>query len=197
MKIGVLGGTFDPPHGGHLALAKAAIAHLELDEVLFMPANRNPNKRPPVAAAKQRLAMVRLMLQDEPLMAVSDLEIARGGPSYAVDTMEQLQFARPAEYWFLVGSDAVRDLSKWKQPSKLLHLCRLAVTVRLPSNEPEVLARATPEVASRMDLFPMPAMDVSSSEIRNKIEIDSPTSPYLDARVKQYIETHKLYKELI
>src|ERR1041384_5745403 len=102
MKIGILGGTFDPPHNGHLAFAEAAVQTLELDEVLFIPANRNPLKpEKRQASAKDRLEMVRLMVEGKPQMAVSDIEIRRGGPSYAVETLDELHFVSPAEYWFL------------------------------------------------------------------------------------------------
>src|ERR1700722_59500 len=108
MRIGVLGGTFDPPHLGHLALARAALRQLELDEVLFLPANRNPLKTGKGGTpAKHRLAMIDLMLKNEPTMAYSDMEITRGGPSYAVDTLNELHAVRPAEYWFLMGADSL------------------------------------------------------------------------------------------
>ncbi|MEA2552477.1 MAG: nicotinate-nucleotide adenylyltransferase, partial [Fimbriimonadaceae bacterium] len=86
-RIGILGGTFDPPHEGHLAIARAAISQLELDEIIFMPVARNPLKRKPIATGKQRLAMTKLLLEDEPKVAISDLELSRGGKSYAVDTL--------------------------------------------------------------------------------------------------------------
>src|SRR5438045_2029390 len=116
MRIGILGGTFDPPHLGHLALANAAREHLKLDEVIFMPASRNPIKKGTQTPPKQRLEMVKRTVEGHPGLAYSDLEITRGGPSYAVDTLTELSFAKPAEYWFLVGADALKDLPTWKQP---------------------------------------------------------------------------------
>ena len=110
MKTGVLGGTFDPPHYGHLELAKAAKAQLGLDEVMFVPANRNPLKTRKTASAKHRLRMVELEIEDEEGLSVSDIEITRGGPSYAVDTLEELKMVRPGEYWFIVGADALETL---------------------------------------------------------------------------------------
>jgi len=99
MRIGVLGGSFDPPHRGHLAMAKVALEQLELDEVVFVPANRNPLKDRPVSASgKQRLSMVAAMIADEPQMSVSDMELTRGGLSYAIDTIQELQMVRPGEY---------------------------------------------------------------------------------------------------
>src|SRR3954471_14443433 len=107
MRIGILGGTFDPPHSAHLALAHKALDELRLDEVMFLPVNRNPLKKIKMSPAKDRLEMVKLAIRDEPNFSVSDIEIARGGPSYAIDTMNELTYARPAEYWFILGSDAL------------------------------------------------------------------------------------------
>src|SRR5687768_12512146 len=101
MRIGILGGTFDPPHSGHLTFAHAALETLDLDEVIFMPAHRNPQKKGrSVANSKQRLEMVRRLVGGHQKLSVSDLEITRGGPSYTVETLAELQHARPAEYWF-------------------------------------------------------------------------------------------------
>ena len=97
MRIGILGGTFDPPHIAHLALAHAAIEQLDLEEVIFMPVAKNPLKHKAMASPKQRLAMTSLLIEGEPKLAVSDLEISRVGQSYAVDTLEELQAAQPAE----------------------------------------------------------------------------------------------------
>src|SRR4051794_25149699 len=103
MKIGILGGTFDPPHTGHLSVARAALEQLELDEVLFLPASRNPLKsRKVVTPAKHRLGMVEALVRNEEKMAVSDMELTRGGISYTVDTLGELHMVQPAEYWFLM-----------------------------------------------------------------------------------------------
>jgi len=114
MRIGILGGTFDPPHIGHLELARAAIDALKLDEVLFLPAHRNPLKRAKSSPAKQRLEMVQRMVADEPKMAVSDIETSRGGPSYMVETLMELQMVKPGDYWVLLGADAMKTFDEWK-----------------------------------------------------------------------------------
>ena len=102
MKYGVLGGTFDPPHLGHLEMAQAARAALGLDEVVIVPANRNPLKTRQASPAKHRLKMCSLMAAGEEGLTVSDVEITRRGPSYAVDTIEELRMARPGEYLSLI-----------------------------------------------------------------------------------------------
>lgn len=193
MKIGVLGGTFDPPHFGHLALARAALTGLELDEILFVPAYKNPNKRQKSSPAKHRLAMLRLFLEGEADMAVSDLEIIRRGPSYALDTMLELQAAQPADYWFILGADALRDLPNWKQPEKLLRLCRIGVTVRPPYDEKLVLAKLPAELRDRIDLFPMPPKEISATDVRNRISAGLSASLFVAPQVLQYISAHDLY----
>jgi len=194
MRVGVMGGTFDPPHNGHLAFAHAAISELKLDEVIFVPANRNPLKdRGSIASAKHRLAMVQAMIDPETNLSACDLEIQKGGMSYAVETMTELSIAYPGEYWFLVGFDALKDFSNWKQPQRLLRLCRLGVALRPPATKENLLVRISKEIIERIDLVPMPAMDVSSSSIRNNLIGGRPASKDLPKTVNNYIHSHNLY----
>ena len=196
MKIGVFGGTFDPPHAGHLAFALAAREQLELDEVLWMPAQRSPQKtEPPLSSGRDRFAMVGALASGHEGFAVSDLEIVRGGQSYAVQTMAELSVARPADYWFLVGADALKNFSNWKQPDRLMRMCRLAVALRPPHTRSDVLARLNPNYESRIDFVDMPPQDASSTELRRRLE--SGLKPvWLDPNVLQYIEQHGLYRNL-
>src|SRR4051812_6215204 len=169
MRIGILGGTFDPPHAGHLALAGQAIEELQRDELLTPPAARNPLKRVTNSPAKHRLEMVRRMVEGEPKMAVSDIEISRGGVSYMVETLMELQMVKPGEYWIILGADTVRSFEKWKNPAKILKLCRLGVAIRPPMNETDVTARLTPEVRERIDMIHMKPIDISATTIRDKV----------------------------
>lgn len=190
----MLGGTFDPPHAGHLALAKAAIEALELDEVLFVPTNRNPLKRKlKTAPAKHRLAMVQALIKDEPKMAVCDIEILRGGTSYAVDTITELSFAQPADYWFIVGADAVAHISEWKQPSRLLRLCRLAVALRPGTTESNLMIRIPAEFREGIDMIPMKPVELSATELRNRLAAGLSPGPNLPQGVRAYIQQNKLY----
>lgn len=195
MKIGVLGGTFDPPHAGHLALAEAAIESLGLDEVLFVPANRNPLKKGRrQASPKDRVEMVRLMIEGKPQMAVSDVEIVRGGHSFAVETMDELHFVRPAEYWFILGSDAVKAIDTWKQPERLLRLARLGVAYRPPETWADVVSRLKPEFQDKLDPIQMKPVEVSSTDIRNRLAAKKPLGAWLCPAVLQYVRDHNLYE---
>ncbi len=194
MKIGILGGTFDPPHNGHLSLALAAREHLGLDEVILLPANRNPNKRGKLTPSAQRLEMTKLLVEDHEGLAVSDMEITRGGLSYMVDTLTELTFAQPADYWVLMGADALKNLPAWKQPERLLKLARIGVALRPPLIESEVVGRLPSDVRARVDLIPMPPMDLSSTDLRGIISRNQPASLYLPAKVLKYIQEQRLYK---
>ena len=197
MKIGLLGGTFNPPHRGHLALAKAAQTQLELDEIILVPAYRNPLKvvtSQPVNG-QHRLEMARLLIEDEAAMSVSDIEITRKGPSYALDTVSEFLHLQPAEYWFLMGADALRDLPKWKQPERLVRFCRLGVFSR-PGHDAALVAAQLPEgLRAGIDIIPCELDTVSSSDLRNRIRENRPTAPLLPEAIRKYIEQNKLYKD--
>lgn len=195
MKIGVFGGTFDPPHLGHLSLARACMAQLELDEILFLPANRNPLKaRKVVTPAEDRFAMVARLIEQEPNMAVSDMEITRGGVSYTVDTLGELQMVRPAEYWFLMGADALKALPNWKNPHRLLRLCRVGVVVRPPLTDADVLMKLPEEFKDKVDLVHMDPVDVSSTDLRDRLGRSQNVSPWVPGGVQRYIQDKKLYR---
>jgi len=195
MRIGILGGTFDPPHNGHLAIAKAAIAHLGLEDFLFLPANRNPLKaREQSSPAKVRLEMTRLAIQSEPNIAVSDIDITRGGPSYAVETLSELQMARPADYWFVMGLDALKLLPTWKSPERLVKLCRIGVVVRPPLKIANVLMQLPEPIAAAVDQIPMDAIPYSSSEIRDLVSQRHNISTMVPKPVLSYIQGNRLYQ---
>lgn len=193
MKLGVLGGTFDPPHIGHLRIAEASLNGLGLDEVILMPAARNPLKERPNASGRDRLEMVRRLVSERSGMAVSDLEITKGGASYAVETMAELQMARPAEYWFIVGADAAKEIGQWKQPAKLLKLCRLGVVLRRPLTKSQLLAAVPEEARASMDFIEMEPLDVSATDIRDRIARGLSADPWIPPQVLQYIKQCHLY----
>lgn len=195
MKTGILGGTFDPPHNGHLAIAEAALSQLGLDEVMFMPAHRNPLKHGRMAAsAAHRLEMVRLMLKGRPNLAVCDLEIARGGPSYMVETLQELHLVRPADYWLILGADALQTFPKWKQPDKIVRLCRLGVVPRGIHTKEEMLAWLPAEYRDAVDFIDMPLLEVSSTDLREKLALKQPVHNWISREVKQYIDQNRLYR---
>ena len=194
MKIGVLGGTFDPPHVGHLELARSAIHSLGLDEVMFLPVSRNPLKpRRKGTSSRARLEMTRLLIQGEPKMSLCDIEVVRGGMSYSVETMSELSAAEPADYWFLIGADVARSLMDWKQPGRLLKICRLGVALRPPLTAGQVMARIPEDFRGRIDFIDMPASSASSSEVRDLIAARRPLGRLITEPVYAYIKEHKLY----
>ena len=194
MKVGVLGGTFDPPHFGHLALAHAAIEALELDEVLFVPTNRNPLKLGvKTTSGRHRLGMLQALIAKEAKMGVCDVEVIRGGFSYAVETLTELTVAQPGDYWFLVGADAASHIEEWKQPQRLLKLCRLGVVVRPPVDEPTLLRRIPDSFHDRIDMIPMATLDISATDIRDRIHGGLPTARLLPESVYAYIKQNHLY----
>ncbi len=195
MRIGILGGTFDPPHNGHLQLAKAALSELQLDEVIFLPANRNPLKTGRIqASSKHRLGMVERLIKSEPQMSYSDMEITRGGSSFTVDTIGELQMVRPAEYWFLMGADTLRNIGEWKNPIRLMKLCRLGVAVRPPILVDDVLAKVPEEFKGKVDIIEMPPTDISSTHIRDRVFQGQNVSSWTPKEVLQYIQANKLYQ---
>jgi nicotinate-nucleotide adenylyltransferase len=195
LKTGLLGGTFDPPHDGHTALAQAARRGLGLDEVLLVPAFQNPLKEArPKASARDRLRMCSLAVADEEGLAVCDVEIVRRGFSYTVDTLDDLANVRPAEYWLILGVDALRGFPRWKQPAKILRLCRLAVAAREGESVDEAIRGWDPDWRARVDTVPMPNVPVSSSKIRDELargrDFDLPLSP----GVLAYIRENGIYR---
>jgi nicotinate-nucleotide adenylyltransferase len=197
MRIGIFGGTFDPPHEGHLALAEAARTALALDEVVWVPARRNPHKtRPLLAGGADRMEMIRLLIGDREGHSVSDVELTRDGPSYAVDTMTEFAHARPAEYWFLLGTDALEGLPTWKQPERLLRLCRLAVVGRGSDRVKDLIAQLPEFVRDRIDLVAMPAHPASSTTTRDHLARGL-APRHLPPAVLDFISERRLYPPVI
>jgi len=195
MKIGVLGGTFDPPHNGHIAIADACLAQLSLDEIIFLPSNLNPLKfREIVTPAPIRVRMLQKLLAGHPNFAISDMDVTRGGKSYAVDSLAELHMVRPADYWFVMGTDAVKLLPQWKSPARLLKLCRVAMVTRPPLNENEILARLPHDFAPHIDPVHIPPIDISSTMIRDRIHEKRDVSALVPAAVMSFIRENKLYQ---
>ncbi|MDX2066555.1 MAG: nicotinate-nucleotide adenylyltransferase [Fimbriimonadaceae bacterium] len=195
MKYGVFGGTFDPPHRGHLAIAEAARTHLELDEVLIVPNNRNPLKaRRSVAKGDQRMEMAQLLVQDLPGYAVSDMEITRRGESFTIDTMDELAMVRPGEYWFIMGADGVLSLKDWKGLPRLARLTRFAIIARPPYDAALILEKVPPVLEGRVDVVPMEPIAVSSTEVRDRLARARNADDLLTPAVSRYIKANGLYR---
>ncbi len=194
-RIGLLGGTFDPIHQGHLKAAAAALDCADLDEVLLVPAGKPPHKRNTRASARDRLAMSRLAAAGRPGFGVWDWEARRPGPSYTVDTLRAFRAERPADEPFLVlGWDAARDLRSWRQPEAVLRLAGLVVVARpgLDSPTPEAL-RAAGIDPDRVTLCLIETPDLAATSIRRRAARHESLDGLVPAPVENYIREHGLY----
>ena len=200
-RIGVLGGTFDPPHLAHLVLAAAARASLRLDRVLLVPAGepwRKAGRK--VSPPEARLRLVEAAASALPWIEVSAIEVERPGPSYAVETFEALAAAGPdAAWWFLLGEDALADLPRWRDPRRLIGLARFGLARRGAGGgvPPEAAAayEALPGLRERVDPVPMPRLAISASGLRERVRRGEPTSPLLPAAVRRLADELGLYRE--
>ena len=200
MRVGVLGGTFDPPHLGHLILAQEALQALGLSRVLFVPAGEPWRKAGrELSPRDQRLAMVRLAAGDNPGLGVSTAEVDRPGPSYTAETLAELceQFDSEVELFFIMGADSLADFPHWHQPLRILELARLAVAERSPSGDegfeegiPEELAEA---VRERVVWLPMPLIAISASAVRERVRQGLSIRYWVPEAVEEYIRGHRLY----
>ena len=198
MKVGILGGTFDPVHNGHLAVAEQVRALLKLEEVVFVPAGQPWLKTGrSITSAEQRIKMLRLAIAGKPYFRLSAIEIERAGPSYTVDTITQMkaQLGMEDELVFIIGWDKLYELHLWKDLLRLLEACRLAAVPRPGYSMPDLasLEAAIPGAAQRVELLDMPLMDVSASEIRRRVARGQSISALVPRAVAQYIDQHALY----
>ena len=192
---GILGGTFNPPHLGHLALARSAREQLGLERVMLMPAHSAPHKLVEGDPGPDgRLEMCRRAVGDEIGLAVCGLEIERGGPSYTVDTLRVIHASHPqAELTFIVGSDTARTLPCWREPEALLKLASLAVAERDYAGREEVL-RALAPLRAKVAFLKMGMVATSSSLVRQRVAAGKPVDELVAPAVAQYIAGHGLYR---
>jgi nicotinate-nucleotide adenylyltransferase len=193
-SIGILGGTFNPPHRGHLALASHAQAELGLERVLLMPAHSAPHKgEEGNPGPERRLEMCRLAVDGEAGLEACALEIERGGPSYTVDTLRAIKQSDPeAELTFIVGADMARTLPAWREPRALVELARLAVAEREDAGRGDEL-RALDPLGARVTFLAMGMLDVSSSRVRERVGNGEPIEDLVVPEVAAYIAEHGLY----
>jgi nicotinate-nucleotide adenylyltransferase len=196
-SLGILGGTFNPPHLGHLAVARHAREELGLERVLLMPARISPHK--PVAedpGREHRLRMCRLLLAGVDGLSASALEIERDGPSYTVDTLKIIHASHPhAELTFIVGADTASTLPAWREPAKLLELADVAVAARAGSDQRALLTAVAPLMdSSSVRFLEAPVMEVSSSMARERAAAGEPIDDLVGPAVAGYIAAHRLYR---
>lgn len=195
MRLGVVGGTFDPMHNGHIAAAEAAIDCAELDEVVFVPTGTPPHRPPTVASAEQRLDMCRLATADDPRFSVSDVEAKRDGPSYTVDTLLVLRAANPhAELFLVLGWDAAALFRSWYKPDEVIALAPIVVVTRPGRKAPEAKDLAAAGLQTgRVILCERSTPAVSASEIREAVREGRDVSGLVPAAVARYIASSHLY----
>ena len=196
MNIGVLGGTFDPIHIGHLVVAEEARIKLELREVLLVPAGQPWLKLDRnITAAVHRVEMVRRAIADNPHFRLCALEVERPGLSYTVDTLTMLrkQLGSEASFFFILGRDTLAELPLWKEPEKLVQLCRLVVAPRLGSKDLKHLETAVPGLLDKVIQLDMPVIGISSSGIRHRIAQGVSIRYLVPPEVEKYIREQRIY----
>ena len=197
MRIGLLGGTFDPVHGGHLAVARQVKDACELDRVWLIPAARSPFRRTPHASAAHRLAMCRLAARDLPWLEVQDLELTRPAPSYTIDTLRALTAAHPNSVFVLiVGMDALEAMDAWRDAGAILALAEIVAVARpgFAAALPADLLDKHPEAAVRVRILRDAASDVAASDVRRRIAAGDSLEGLVPGAVAAYIQRHGLYR---
>jgi len=191
MRIGIVGGTFDPFHRGHLETVLAVRENLQWDRVLYIPAWRQPFKTHLDAApGAHRFAMTALAIRDHDALYVSPIELDRGGISYSVDTLEALHREYPgASFDWIIGDDNLKDLDRWKDPERLYKLTRFVVLTR--HQTPDTRHPANADIVFAQN----PTVPVSSTEIRRRVRAGEPIDAFVDPLVSRYIHHYGLYKE--
>ena len=192
LRIGIFGGSFDPVHDAHVALARLALAELQLDQLLWVPAGQPWQKDRVVTPAEHRVEMVRLAIADEPRFEVSRIEVERSGPSYTVDTVRALHALHPGTSWHLViGQDQYARLHTWHQWQALLGLVTLAI-----ANRPDAPITADPQVLRvPHEAVTLPPMHISSTDIRGRLSQGERIDDLVPAPVARYIARHHLYQD--
>jgi nicotinate-nucleotide adenylyltransferase len=196
VNIGVLGGTFDPIHIGHLVVAEEARIKVGFNEVLFVPAGQPWRKLDRnTTPAVHRVEMVRRAIADNPHFKLCTLEVERPGPSYTVDTLTMLrkQLGSKASLFFILGRDTLAELPLWKEPEKLVQLCRLVVAPRLGSKDLKHLEASIPGLLDKVIQLDMPVIGISSAEIRQRIAQGLSVRYLVPAEVEKYITEQKIY----
>ncbi len=197
-ELGILGGTFNPPHVGHLVMAQEALDQLGLDRVLLMPVAQPPHKEAPAdPGADVRLELCRLATAGAPHVEVSELEIERGGASYTVDTLRALHERAPEHVLtFIVGGDMAYSLPSWREPEAVLELARLGVAERDGLRREDIAERLERlHSGDRVAFFDMPRIDLSSSAIRERVAAGRPIRYLVPDPVIEAIRSRRLYRQ--
>jgi nicotinate-nucleotide adenylyltransferase len=197
-RLGIFGGTFDPPHLGHLILAAEASDQLDLTKLLWVLTPQPPHKLDqPITPLEHRLAMLRLAIADEARFELSPVEMKRPGPHYSLDTLRLLAKGHPgADLILLIGGDSLHDLPSWHRPADLVAACCEIGVMRRPGDSIDLsqLEVPLPGISSKVRFVEAPLLEISSSQIRQRVTTGRPFRYYLPPRVYQYILEHPLYR---
>ena len=199
MRRGILGGTFDPVHTGHLILAQEVLLRLGLDEIWFIPTGLPWMKRDePVTAREHRLAMVELAIAGNPAFQLSTIELDRPGETYTVDTLDALRAGPMAndEVLFIMGADTLQTMQRWKAPKRILEQARLVVAMR-PGHGAvnlDALTAIDPAASERVMVVQMPLIEISGTELRRRMSLGEPVRYLVPDAVGDYIERNNLYR---
>lgn len=192
---GIMGGTFDPIHYGHLVTAEAARASFNLDKVVFVPSGRPPHKKDKViSSTKDRYIMTMLAVATNPWFEVSRVEIERQGFSYAIDTVSSFNefYGHDVELYFITGADAILEILSWKNVNKLIEMCHFIAATR-PGFNLEATKHLPPEILKKISFMEVPALAISSTDIRNRVKESRPIKYLLPEAVERYIYKNQLY----
>ena len=195
MRVGVFGGTFDPIHSGHVAMADAAAAKFGLERLVFVPARQSPHKTASPADPKHRVAMLALAIEGRPDWSLSLSELEREGPSYTVDTLRELS-ARLLhdELWVLMGTDALAGLDRWKEPNEIVRLARVAAFYRDPYRGAGLVVPDVGGLAQRLEVFDAGSVRISSTELREDLARGMSAAGRVPPAVAEYITKQGLYR---
>lgn len=197
-RIGIIGGTFDPIHIGHLIIAEESRIRLGLDKVIFIPAGAPPHKPDsPISDAEDRYNMTVLATRDNPHFEVSRMELERSGPSYTVDTIAELrrEYGDEADLYFIMGADSVLDILLWYEPGKLLSMCKVVAAARPGYDTTEARRKLPREYLERIVfLHDSPEVSVSSTELRDRVASGIPIRYLVTPDVEDYIRENRLYR---
>jgi nicotinate-nucleotide adenylyltransferase len=199
MKLGVLGGTFDPVHRGHIRMAEEAGRALELDRMLLVPAGRPVSKtNRPVTPAEHRVNMLNLAVKNKPRLSVSTIEVDRPGPTFTIDTITALKKESGAqtEIYFILGWDSLAQLPEWREPARLAALCWLVAVPRPGCQKPDMVAleQKIPGIAKKVIFLEQPNINISATGIREKVARGENIDNLVNKAVAGYIKNHKLYQ---
>jgi nicotinate-nucleotide adenylyltransferase len=194
-RIGLLGGTFDPPHYGHLVAAQEVAWRLHLHRVLFLPARQNPLKRDePISPSEQRCEMVQLAIADNALFELSTADLDRPAPSYTADLLRSLS-APDHTLFFIVGADILPELPRWRDPDQILRLACLVAVTRPNSPRPDLvsLGRLVPDSSARVSVVDIPGLAIASRDLRERVRRGQPIRYLTPPAVERYIIKKRLY----